>query len=204
MTEDRTSDEALLVRRCADGDGRAWEAFVDRYGPLLQALARRMLARRIGRVVADPDVDEVVAEVFLALLRRDRQLLHRYDPRWRVATYLGVICRTAVSRRLGRRRRTWSGLDHAAELPARLPPDTPLASLTGDERADVRARLEEEMTELSPRDRLLLKLRYFDGLDYRALAVALAVRPASVGPLLSRARRRLAARVPDLEELLED
>ncbi len=205
MTQERNLDEALLVRRCADGDEAAWETFVDRYGPLLQALARRMLARRVGHA-SGPDVDEVVADVFLALLRKDRHLLRRYDPRWRLATYLGVVCRTAVSRRLTRRGRgrPWATLEEAGNVSADPPPDTPLSALTTEEQGEVRARLERAMAGLSGRDRLLLKLRYLDGLDYGALAIALDVRPASIGPLLTRARRRLAAAVPDLVHLLEE
>ena len=93
MTRKTNQDEADLVARCANGDRAAWEAFVDGYGPLIAALVRRMLHRRTGRA-RDADVDEIGAEVFLALVRRDRILLKRYDPRYRLSTYLGVICRS--------------------------------------------------------------------------------------------------------------
>jgi hypothetical protein len=99
--------EASLVAACAAGDADAWARFVPRFGPLVAALARRMLARRRG-VASDADVDEVTGGVFLALVAHDRKLLHRYRPEFRLSTYLGVICRTEVGRLLRRAGRTVS------------------------------------------------------------------------------------------------
>lgn len=193
MTEGAARDEALLVRRLAAGDDpEAWTAFVDGYGPLLQALAGRMLRRRTGRA-ADADVDEIVAEVFLALLRHDRRLLVRYDPTYRLSTWLGVLCRTAVLRHLRRRGR-------GAGAPAEEVADVRTPSAEQAERA---AALREALAGLPDRDRLLLTLRFLEGLDYRAIARLLDVRPDSVGPLLTRAKERLASRFPALVELLE-
>lgn len=193
MTEKKASDETLLVRRLAAGDDPdAWTTFVDAYGPLLQALARRMLARRAGRA-PDADVDEIVAEVFLALLRRDRRLLRRYDPTWRLSTWLGVLCRTAVLRHLRRRGRSTEALPDGEVA-------QPASSDWTRERTDA---LEAALTGLKDRDALLLKLRFLEGLDYREIGLLLDVRPDSVGPLLARAKQRLADHAPELGALLE-
>ena len=101
MADGPPSAEAALVLACADGDREAWRKFVAGYGPLLAALARRMLERRTGRAGA-ADVDEIVSQVFLALCRGERRLLRRYRPEFRLSTYLGVICRTEVSKWLRR------------------------------------------------------------------------------------------------------
>ncbi len=156
-----------------------------------------MLARR-GGPNDGASVDEVVADVFLALLRRDRLLLRRYDPTWRVMTYLGVLCRTEVSRLLRRRRRMLTPLDAGDRQPARGPEPDVAVEAQEDLRRRV-GRLREALAALAPRDRLLLELKYLDGLDYRAIAAALDVGEASVGSLLTRARRRLAALAPDLD-----
>lgn len=197
MTDAEPESDAELLQRCAEGDADAWAAFVDRFGPLLAALAQRMLERR-GGPRGRAAVDEVVADVFLALLRRDRILLKRYDPTWRVSTYLGVLCRTEVGRLLRRRRRTHAPLE-ATDEPESVGL-SPEASLEAKEDHGRRVELlREALTKVPPRDRLLLELRYIDGLDYRALAEALAVSEESVGSLLSRARRRLAQAAPELD-----
>ena len=199
---ERASAEAVLVARCAAGEREAWSEFVEQYGRLLAALARRMLARR-SSVVSESDVDEVVAEVFLALLRRERVLLKRYDSSFRLSTYLGVICRSEVGRFLKRSQRHRAGplgVDDAPAEPAPGPPEV----LAQAERAQALAALRAALETLPPRDRLLLTLRYLDGLDYRAIGAALQLNPESVGQLLHRAKERLATRIPQLRALAEE
>ncbi len=203
MTEAQPESEAELARRCAEGDPQAWERFVRRYVALLASLARRMLGRAL-EPVAENDVDEVVAEVFLALLRRDRLLLQRYDPAFRLSTYLGVICRTEVGRLLRRRQREpGGGLRHAEEVAAAGSP-VPLEALLSSERAAALGDLRAALARLGERDRLLLTLRFLEGRDYRAIGALLGLSPESVGQLLKRAKDRLAAELPALRRLIEE
>jgi RNA polymerase sigma-70 factor (ECF subfamily) len=196
----RSLPEAELVARCAAGEEAAWIAFVERYGVLLAALARRMLLRLV-RVASDSDVDEVVAEVFLALLRRERLLLKRYDPTFRVSTYLGVICRSEVGRWARRRGRAAALPLPADDLaPASTAAGPPQALAAREREAALRA-VHTALEALAPRDRLLLSMRFLDGLDYRAIGAALGLNPESVGQLLTRAKARLAEHLPHLRHL---
>ena len=203
MIPEKNKAEAELVARCAAGDRDAWVTFVDGYGPLLTALARRMLIRRTGRA-RDADVDEVVAEVFLALVRRDRVLLKRYDPRYRVSTYLGVICRTEVLRLLRRGNRLPHDLEDAGRVPDREGAAGPAKALEAQERMEAILGLREALHELGERDRRLLTMKYLEGLDYRSIGAALGVNPESVGQFLTRAKARLAKRVPHLRTFLQE
>ncbi len=196
-------EEAALVARCADGDRAAWETFVDRFGPLITALARRMLGRRTGRA-PDADVDEIAGEVFLALVRRERILLKRYDSTYRLSTYLGVICRTEVLRHLRRRNRLPHDLEDATRI---AEPDGtlgPSRAIEDQERMDAIRTLREALHELDERDRRLLTMKYLEGMDYRSIGEALGVNPESVGQFLHRAKQRLAKRVPHLRAFLPE
>ncbi len=195
--------EAELVARCAGGDAAAWESFVDRYGPLITALTRRMLHRRTGRA-RDADVDEIGAEVFLALVRRDRILLKRYDPRYRLSTYLGVICRTEVLRHLRRGNRLPRDLDEPTRIAEPEGTLGPARTLEDRERTDAIATLREALHELEERDRLLLTMKYLDGMDYRSIGEALDLNPESIGQFLHRAKQKLAKRVPHLRAFLAE
>lgn len=198
--------EAALVAACADGDPVAWERFVARYGTLVAALARRMLTRRAGRV-GDADVDEVVSAVWFALLREDRKLLRRYRPEFRVSTYLGVIARTEVGRHLRRAAARPASLSTDAEAGGGPPADpraaSPLRDLVRRERDAAVAALRAALEALPPRDRLLLTLRFLEGLDYGRIADVLGVRRDSLGQWLHRAKARLAQAVPDLARWVE-
>ncbi len=72
-----------------------------------------------------------------------------------------------------------------------------------EERAAALVTLRTALDALPARDRLLLTLRYLEGLDYRAIAKALGLSPDSVGQLLHRAKERLALRLPQLRHLVE-
>lgn len=197
------AEEAELVRQCAEGDAAAWEGFVDRYLPLIRVLARRGLTYKTGRG-SDGDVDDVISGVFLALLRHERRLLKRYNPEYAVSTYLGVITRTEVSRLL---RKSWRHPKALGEAERLEDPDVgvgPLHSLQERERQEAVGLVREAMTQLPDRDQLLLYSRYFEGLDYTAIAALVSVSPESVGQLLYRARARLKKRLPqDLWQFLE-
>jgi len=195
--------EAALVARCAAGDRSAWEQFVDRYGPLITALARRMLGRRTGRA-PDSDVDEIAGEVFLALVRRDRILLKRYDSTYRLSTYLGVICRTEVLRHLRRGNRLPHDLEDATRIPEPDGTLGPSRTIEDRERMEAIRTLREALHELEERDRLLLTMKFLDGMDYRSIGAALDVNPESVGQFLHRAKQRLAERVPHLRAFLPE
>ena len=201
MNRTPNHEEAELVARCASGDRGAWEAFVDRYGPLIAALVRRMLHRRTGRA-RDVDVDEVAAEVFLALVRRDRILLKRYDSQYRLSTYLGVICRTEVLRHLRRGNRLPRDLEEPGRLPERDGTLGPARTLEDRERMDAIQSLREALEQLEERDRLLLTMKYLEGMDYRSIGEALDINPESIGQFLHRAKQKLARQVPHLRPFL--
>src|SRR5688572_4878586 len=139
-----------------------------------------MLARRTGRA-DDADVEEVAGEVFLALVKGDGRLLRRYRPEFRLTTYLGVICRTEVGKCLRRRRRAPLPFGEAAEDRPDPKARSPLASLARAERDAAVRSLRDVLGTLPERDRLLLSLRYVDGLDYGAIAEVLRVNRESVG-----------------------
>jgi len=199
--------EAALVAACAAGDAAAWDRFVARFGTLVAALARRMLVRRRG-AAADADVDEVTSGVFLALVVHDRKLLHRYRPEFRLSTYLGVICRTEVGRYLRRAGRGGPTVsldrDDGGSAHVDVRAESPLAALSRHERTDALRAVRTALDGLAPRDRLLLTLKYVEGLDYARIAEALHLQRDSVGQLLHRAKARLAKAVPGLETWLDE
>jgi DNA-directed RNA polymerase specialized sigma24 family protein len=87
-----TPDESSLslLNQCLAGESPAWEEFT---GWVRQTLTHQV-ARRLGRLPDDPDVQDAVQEVFLLLLKEDRRLLRSFDPhRGRLGPYLGQRAR---------------------------------------------------------------------------------------------------------------
>jgi RNA polymerase sigma-70 factor (ECF subfamily) len=86
-----------------------------------------------------------------------------------------------------RRRTTPMQLFESADVKA-LRVDDDLA-----ERTEQRTDLERAMTQLKPRDRMMLWLAYAQGESHKDIATALGLKASSVKLLLFRARRKLAS-----------
>lgn len=185
----KNAEDLALLDRCIRREPGAWQEFVRRFAPTMRALARRYLKLH-GMFPGDADVDDILQEVFVAITRRDYRLLRNYDPTYTLKTYLGVIVRTEVHRLL-RKKKPLLSANPDLERAAPPTPDATAAVETEEEK-EVLARALERLPE---RDALVLRLRFFRELDYRAIANQTGIPEASVGQTLFRAKQRL------LEEL---
>jgi len=189
-------DDSELLGRCIRREPGAWVEFVDRFKGTVQALARRYLKLN-GHLPDEPELEDVVQEVFLSLIRRDFRLLRNYDSTYTVKTYLGVITRTEVHRLL-RRRRPLSGTTD--EIEAASPP-SPSSSDGAADREEKEVLL-RALDELPQRDAEILKLRFLREMDYRAIAGVLNIPETSVGQTLFRAKQRLVDKLRGLLGIL--
>lgn len=150
-------DDRALIRRVGRRDEAAFTQLVNRYQDRLFTVAHRLLGNRA-------DAEDAVQRAFLNCYLKSGS----YDPRWQVSTWLYRILTNVCVDELRRRR--------GGELP------TPPAPRRPGEHLDVRRALERVPTEA----RLLLALRYVDGLSYEELA---RVRGISVNTVKSQLAR---------------
>lgn len=148
-------------------DAGAW--FTTAVAPHLDAVYRYFV-RRAPR----QDADDLTAEVFTTAWRR-----HADIPREAILPWL---YKTAGFTLANHRRR-------AAVLPLQAMPE--LASPDHADRAAMRDELSRALAQLSDRDREVLLLHAWEGLDGNALADALGVSRSGAQSALSRARARL-------------
>ncbi|HEY2787934.1 MAG TPA: sigma-70 family RNA polymerase sigma factor [Gaiellales bacterium] len=134
---------------------------------------RRYIWRR------DPGiVDDVVAETFLVAWRRLDEIPEQAAP-W----LIGVARNVRRNEHRGARRRQAVSVRLADAVPALAGVDAPREA----------AAVEAALRTLTPRDREVLLLAVWDGLDRTAIAAALGCSKANASLRLHRARRRLAA-----------
>ena len=188
MTE--LSSDRELVRRCVDGDAGAWEDLVRRHAGLLYRTARKVLA---GYGAADGEVEDVVQHVFLKLWTEDRRRLRTWEGKSRLSTWLVAVARREALDRLKqavRRTRRVTALNGG--LPEALSAALSEGSAERLETDETAREVHEAVDRLPERDRLLVRLVYFDGVSYRDAARVLDVPLNSISPWLARARGRLA------------
>ncbi|WP_374389621.1 RNA polymerase sigma factor [Sandaracinobacter sp.] len=179
--------EALLLRRAAGGDRRA-------YAELVRLLARPALGLAV-RVLGDRALaEDAVQEAFTRLWRE----AHRFDPAR--GSFAGWWRRMLMNCALdGRRRlRPATPIEDAAEIPDAGP--TPARAA---EVADLAARVQAAAAGLPERQRAALALFHGDGLTMGEIAAALETSEKAVEGLLLRGRAALKERLTDLKDELE-
>ena len=163
-TPDEASDTALLGRFISARDEKAFAALVDRHGPLVFHVCRRVL----GDV---HDAEDAFQAAFLVLARKAA----RVHPREALAAWLhGVARRVALKARSARARKLREA-QSAAALPAD-PRSDPLAELSARELLMI---IDEEVQRLPEVYRLPVILCCLEGRSLEEAARQLASSPAA-------------------------
>jgi RNA polymerase sigma-70 factor (ECF subfamily) len=180
----REGNEQALLSRAAHGESEAFDELVRRHEPHVRRLAFRLLGWR------DSDVDDVVQDVFLAMLKR----IGSFRAESLLSTWLTTItlnrCRSNRRKRLVRLRwlRTWH---------------EPAEATSSDEqsrRAETNDAVRKAVAELSPRDREVIVLFHLEQLPIVEIASLLGVRNNTIEVRLHRARQRLKQKLAPLVE----
>jgi RNA polymerase sigma-70 factor (ECF subfamily) len=176
-----------LLDRCLARKVRAWEEFVDRFVGLVIHVANHAAQARSVRLAAD-DREDLAAEVFLALVQDDFAVLRHFRSECSLATYLTVVARRIIVRRLVEHS-TLSRLTDAAghaELAHSADPGRSPAQRAGD-----RDQLEKLLEKLDAAEAQAVRMFHLEGKSYEEISAGTGLSAGNVGPTLTRARRKL-------------
>ncbi len=163
-----------LIRFVQHHDPEAFALIVQRYGPMVLGVCRRVLGATL-------DVEDAYQATFLVLVRR----AHTVRPPEAVGSWLFAVAdRTAVYTRAVRRRRSarFRPLDRE---PPTAPPDS----------FDLRAALDVELAKLPVKFRDAVVLCVLEGRSLKDVAGSLGVPVGTLASRLARGRRMLADRL---------
>lgn len=185
------TDEAL-VRAVLDGDQEQFAALVERY--------KRGITNFIGASVRSPsDVADLSQETFL----RAYAHLGTFNPQLgKFSTWLYHIARNVVRTHLGKAQRRPA----TQELGEEQTLENAVADLSreGDPaggvlRAEAEAEVRAALSELPDRTRTVLALRYYDNMDYQAIAQTMGLSLGNVKTLIHRGKLALAHKLRERE-----
>lgn len=180
--------DRVLLQRCLDGAPRAWQDFADRFLGLVVHVTNHT-ARVRGVSLDDASRDDLVAEVFLELLRNDFAVLRRFRRNSSLATYLTVVARRVVVRRLVSADR--QPRPRSPQTDAALEAGYGAADATAPQRTEDEEEVRRLMLRLDPQEANLVRMYHLEGKSYHEISQASGMAENSIGPALSRARAKM-------------
>ena len=180
-----TVDRALL-QRCLHHEPGAWNDFVDRFLGLIYHVIQHTAHLRSASLRPE-DSEDLAAEVLLRIVANDYAVFRQFRGQSSLATYLTVIARRICVQELARRAAARDVQPKADGR--RLPePEEPPRAGVGLETLEEVGQL---LKKLPARERSVVRLYYLEGRTYEEICTELNLPLNSIGPILSRARKRL-------------
>lgn len=176
-------DDFTLVRRSVEGDDEAWGRLVERHAPKVRGTVLELLGELPEFVADSMSPEDLVVEVFNSLLEDDCRRLRRVGDQADVAAWLQLIARRLTLKRSRRSLRVnrVSTKDLEEPIPA--------------EAERLRAAVRKQISVLPPRDRLVVQLFLFEGVDAARVAQHVGLPEAQVVRFLERFVADLKARM---------
>jgi RNA polymerase sigma factor (sigma-70 family) len=176
-TGDQPGDDVLLERFTAHREQAAFAALVQRHGPMVLGVCRRVLQH-------EQDAEDAFQAVFCVLARKASTIRRGTAVGGWLHAVASRIARKAKGLQVRRRMRE-------SELPDVPAPDNPPEWLW----RDLWPILDEEVSRLPERYRRPFVLCHLEGKTNQEAAVELGCPPGTVSSRLTRARERLRARL---------
>lgn len=174
-----------LLDRCLSRKPRAWEDFVDRFmGLVVHVINHTAQCRSIN--LSSADREDLSAEVFMAVVDNDMAVLRHFRGKSSLATYLTVIARRVVVRKLVE--------GHSAvplgDMVARAETD----EVEPEQRIADQEEVGRLLGQLQGSEATVVRMYHLEGKSYQEISRTTGMPENSVGPTLSRARAKLRQR----------
>jgi RNA polymerase sigma-70 factor (ECF subfamily) len=176
-----------LLRRCLNHQPGAWNDFVDRFLGLIYHVIHHTAHLR-STPLKPEDTEDHAQEVLLQIVANDYAVLRQFRGNSSLATYLTVIARRICVHEMARK-------SAAREVqPGGGQADLDQVESEDAGRAQGLESLEEVerlLNKLPSREREVVRLHYVEGRTYEEISTELSIPVNSIGPILSRARKKL-------------
>jgi RNA polymerase sigma-70 factor (ECF subfamily) len=174
-----------LLDRCLSHQPKAWNDFVDRYMGLIYHVIHHVAHAR-SVPLSEADVEDIAADIFLAIVDDDYKVLRDFKGISSLPTYLTVVGRRISIKAIVQRFRE-SELGHSTAHRAIVEEENPAET----EPIIAAEEVERMLAHLADREAEVVRLYHLKYLNYRQIGKQLGIPENSVGPILAKARRSL-------------
>jgi len=182
-----TPQDRDLLKRCLSKTPGSWNDFVDRFLGLIYHVIRHTAHLRSMPLRAE-DVEDLAAEVLLQVVADDYSVLKQFRGNCSLATYLTIIARRICVQELARRAAAREIQPKVDGVPPVEEVEEVVKPAGGLESLEEVAKL---LRKLPGKESNVVRLHYLEGRSYEEISKSLKIPINSIGPILSRARKRL-------------
>jgi RNA polymerase sigma-70 factor (ECF subfamily) len=175
--------ERELIEGCRRGEREAFRVLFEAYQDKIYSVALRFSGDEALAM-------DIAQDTFLKLFSRMAEFRGE-------STFGTWVYRLVVNSCLDHKRRSWRLIPMAAEVAAML--RAPGDALHGLLHAEMRGRVQRAVEELPPEQRIVVVLRYTEGLAYQEIARVLGCSMGTVASRLNRAHKTLERRLSRLK-----
>lgn len=182
-----TEIDRRLLKRCLANEPGAWKDFVDRFIGLFVHVVNHTAHSRSVRLTLE-DIDDLTADIFLALIADSFAVLRRFHGKSSLATYLTVIARRVVVKNMAQRRMS-EAMGHVTARGSAFAQQ----GGSGDSqlRIDDSEIVQQMLENLSDQESQVVKMFHLEGRSYQEISDIVGMPINSIGPALTRVRQRL-------------
>ncbi len=182
-----------LLQRCLARKPRSWEDFVDRYMGLVIHVVNHSAQSRSLRL-APEDREDLIASVFLAIVKDDFARLRNFRGESSLATYLTVVARRIVVAQILKLKPPSRLAGHSGAAAVATPAEMAMAGAEAEQRVSDRDEVERLLAGLDVAEAQIVRMYHLEGKSYQEISSAVGMPENSVGPTLSRARKNAPRR----------
>jgi RNA polymerase sigma-70 factor (ECF subfamily) len=181
-----TALDRTILQRCLNHEVGAWNDFVDRFLGLIYHVIHYTAHLR-STPISPENVEDLAQEILLQIVANDYAVLRQFRGKSSLATYLTVIARRVAV----------TELQKLVPPPQSISPEFRKSPQEARESRGVQAGIEnleqvqQLLKRLPARERSVVRLFYIEGRTYEEISAALNIPVNSIGPVLSRAKKRL-------------
>jgi RNA polymerase sigma-70 factor (ECF subfamily) len=176
-----TAVDRTLLQRCLQHHKGAWNDFVDRYLGLIYHVIH-FTAHQRSVPLQPEDIEDLASEVLVQIVANNYQVLHQFRGQSSFSAYLTVIARRICVQELSRR-------VAQAEAQARRPREVVERPKTGG--LETLEQVQKMLRRLPTKERAVVRMFYLEGRKYEEISTALNIPVNTIGPILSRARKKM-------------
>lgn len=169
---------AELVRKCRQGDAKAWQSLVRQLTPLAYRLCLRMLRN-------PAEAEDASQETFMRVYK----YFDRYDPTRPIEPWLSSVAYNVCLQRLAKTKKVPEGADGSWDLPDSSEGGTGTEARVA--RREAAGLLEGALGSLAAQDRAILHMHYWQGFSTSEVSRATDMPVNTIKTRLFRARNRL-------------